>query len=728
MMIDRYVFGDHEHIALRMVACTAPLEIVDAAPDMLTIARDLVARGISVIPLDHPDDTWVTDPKMVGKTPAIKWKPLQDRLPTDAELQDWFGNDRQRNAATVTGAISNIVMVDGDSTPGLAWMRAHLPIPPVRIQTANGEHWPFRHPGVPVKNTVRLRTGDPAVKIDIRGDGGFTVAEGSLHRTGVLYTRLGTWPPISQLPAFDPAWLEPEGVEQPIPKSIPIVSDDERIRLARAWVAAQPPAVQGNGGDQRTFCVAAGVVVGHDLTVDQTFEILTPWNARCQPPWSDADLRAKIQHADQYGKGPRGQRLGQTAFVTSTTGQILKDHQGNVALAVQRCSVDLSYNVFAEQAFIEDPHGVHPLDDAAREDLWLRIDREYRFRPTFSFFEKVVNHLARVQAFHPVRNYLDALVWDRTPRIDRWLITYGGADEPFTPDNVQSYLEAVSAIALMAAVKRVEEPGCKFDEVLILESPQGLNKSSALRALCPRDEWFSDDLPLNVGSKELIERTLGKWIIEASDLAGKRKTEIEQLKATLSRQVDGPARMAYAHHAVQRRRHFIIIGTANSAAYLPDATGARRFWPVRIRKFDVPALVRDRERMWAEAVVRVHRGDSIRLPESLWSAAGVEQEARREIDPWEDKIGDALERIDPSGDGRRRISSEDLFNELVLTVTHRDRPAQLRLSHIMQRLGFARQAIWDPKSKRSAAGYVEDRLSGLDFGKDVEDIVEEPLA
>src|SRR6266567_3744973 len=127
-------------------------------------------------------------------------------------------------------------------------------------------------------------------------------------------------------------------------------------------------------------------------------------------------------------------------------------------------------------------------------------------------------------------------------------------------------------------------------------------------------------------------------------------------------------------------------------------------------------------------LVRVHRGDSIRLPESLWSAAGVEQEARREIDPWEDKIGDALERIDPSGDGRRRISSEDLFNELVLTVTHRDRPAQLRLSHIMQRLGFARQAIWDPKSKRSAAGYVEDRLSGLDFGKDVEDIVEEPLA
>src|SRR6185436_11555438 len=125
----------------------------------------------------------------------------------------------------------------------------------------------------------------------------------------------------------------------------------------------------------------------------------------------------------------------------------------------------------------------------------------------------------------------------------------------------------------------------KYDEMVVWESEQGSLKSSAAQALCPEASWFSDDLPLNLKSQQLIESTLGKWIVEASDLAGKRKAEIEQLKAMLSRQVDGPARMAYAHFAVERLRHFIIIGTTNSKSYLNDSTGARRFWPAEVQQF-----------------------------------------------------------------------------------------------------------------------------------------------
>ena len=176
--------------------------------DMLAVARDLVARGLSVIPLDHPDDTWVNNPKMVGKTPAIKWKKYQEARPTDADLVAWFGNGRKRNVAIPTGAISNIVVVDGDSAEGLAWMHAHLPPTPMRTQTAQGEHWGYRHPGVRVKNKVRINTGDPAIKIDIRADGGYVVTVGSLHRTRVPYLPLGTWPSTSELPIFDPAWIQ----------------------------------------------------------------------------------------------------------------------------------------------------------------------------------------------------------------------------------------------------------------------------------------------------------------------------------------------------------------------------------------------------------------------------------------------------------------------------------------------------------------------------------------
>jgi hypothetical protein len=192
---------------------------------MLLIARGLVSRGFSVFPLDHPDDTWVTDPDQIGKTPAIKWKRYQETRPTDADLVEWFGNDRKRNAAMVTGRISNLVVVDGDSAEGLAWMRAHLPETPMRTKTAKGEHWGYAHPGVSVKNKVRIQTGDPAIKVDVRGDGGFVVAPGSLHNKGVMYTPVGTWPQESELPTFDTAWLESETLDtspsNELPPSIP---------------------------------------------------------------------------------------------------------------------------------------------------------------------------------------------------------------------------------------------------------------------------------------------------------------------------------------------------------------------------------------------------------------------------------------------------------------------------------------------------------------------------
>jgi P4 family phage/plasmid primase-like protien len=181
----------------------------------LAIARGLVARGFSVFPLDHPDDTWVKNPADVGKTPAVKWGPYQKVRPTDAELVSWFGNGRRRNVAGATGVVSHVVVVDGDSAEGLAWMRRNLPPTPMRTQTAKGEHWFYGHPGVRVPNKGRIKTGDPAVKIDIRGDGGYVVMVGSLHRTRVAYEPLGTWPPVAELPTFDPAWIEePSRVER----------------------------------------------------------------------------------------------------------------------------------------------------------------------------------------------------------------------------------------------------------------------------------------------------------------------------------------------------------------------------------------------------------------------------------------------------------------------------------------------------------------------------------
>lgn len=84
---------------------------------------------------------------------------------------------------------------------------------------------------------------------------------------------------------------------------------EERIKLAKTWLAARPGAVEGSGGDNETYKVCCAVTIGHDLTADQAMVALADWNKRCEPPWTDHDLRGKIDSAIRYGTGNRGEQL-----------------------------------------------------------------------------------------------------------------------------------------------------------------------------------------------------------------------------------------------------------------------------------------------------------------------------------------------------------------------------------------------------------------------------------
>jgi predicted P-loop ATPase len=132
--------------------------------------------------------------------------------------------------------------------------------------------------------------------------------------------------------------------------------------------------------------------------------------------------------------------------------------------------------------------------------------------------------------------------------------------------------------------------------MLVLESPQGGDKSTGLQTLAVNPDWFSDDLPLNAEGKKVIESLLGHWIIEAAELTGMRRGEIEGLKAFLSRQIDR-ARMSYGRVVTEAPRQCVIFGTTNSRQYLRDNTGNRRFWPIAVKPFDIKALTRARDQL-----------------------------------------------------------------------------------------------------------------------------------
>lgn len=366
------------------------------------------------------------------------------------------------------------------------------------------------------------------------------------------------------------------------------------------------------------------------------------------------------------------------SFDCDKEGRPFATSQRNIRLAMRKLGVVVRHDLFAGRDRIDGLEGFGPpLDDAAANRLWLLTDEQFKFRPSRDLFLTVLSDAARQNAFHPVAEYLAGLRWDGIPRIGRWLATYGGAGDT-------TYARAVGELILVAAVRRVRQPGVKFDEMLVLESPQGTNKSTALKALAVRDDWFTDDLPLNAEAKRVIEALSGKWIVEAGELKGMRQGGANHLKGLLSRTHD-KARMAYDRLEREVPRQCVIVGTTNDSRYLRDTTGNRRFWPVAVTGFDLDALRRDRDQLWAEAAAREAEGAPIRLDPALWGDAAAEQDARRVEDPFYESLHAALGE---EAEGKLRAS--DAWSIVGKPPGMRTQDDNERLGDAMKRLGFER--------------------------------------
>lgn len=234
---------------------------------------------------------------------------------------------------------------------------------------------------------------------------------------------------------------------------------------------------------------------------------------------------------------------------------------------------------------------------------------------------------ARDCSFHPVRDYLDALQWDGKERLPFWLSDYLDA-----PDD--AYARAIGPMFLIAMAARILRPGCKADYMLVLEGPQGLLKSQACAVL--GGPWFSSSLPDITNVKDAMQHLRGKWLIEIAELHAIGRAETTLLKSFISREV--------GRSEVVQPRQCLFIGSTNEQGYLRDQTGNRRFWPVKCSAPDVDALSRDRDQLFAEAVVRFRRGEHW-WPDPAFEKATIapEQELRRDTDAWEPKIADWLE-------------------------------------------------------------------------------------
>jgi predicted P-loop ATPase len=246
-----------------------------------------------------------------------------------------------------------------------------------------------------------------------------------------------------------------------------------------------------------------------------------------------------------------------------------------------------------------------------------------------------ISKYAHEHAFHPVRNYLDWLAWDGKGRLRTWLVKCFGAEE-------NEYGEEIGKMFLISMVARIYRPGCKVDYMMILEGEQGLLKSLACNILA--GGYFSDQLP-DITSKEAFQHLRGKWLIEVAELHNYKRADIDHFKAFLTRQVER-YRPPWGRKEVHEPRQCTFVGTTNKALYLRDATGNRRFWPVKTGEIDLDWLRANRDQLFAEAA-QLYRAGVPWWPDRKFELETIrdEQEARYEPDVWEGPIQQYLDGL-----------------------------------------------------------------------------------
>lgn len=336
---------------------------------------------------------------------------------------------------------------------------------------------------------------------------------------------------------------------------------------------------------------------------------------------------------------------------------------------------------------------------------------------------QVIQHLAASRRVNPLKVFLSDKRWDGIPRLDTWLTEYMGVVE-------NDYTKAVGRKWMISAVARAMDPGCQADHMLIFEGEQGVGKSRAARILGGQFYTEYSGGMKSTQIKDMVHVILGKMIVEMSELAVIRRSDIETLKAILTTTVDD-VRLSYERDAKSYPRTCVFLGTTNEMgrAYIADQSGARRFWGVvvgEVKSINTELLQQDVNQLWAEAVEAYEKGEDWHtVPKELTKAEQTMRQVRvQDSDPWYDRIVRSLTTSDyhqtgvyghlngPNGTYEVTFTSTSDILQIVLNIDISRQTAadSDRLLRILRAIGFERRP---PKGGRILHSLSRDKVPHL---------------
>lgn len=292
--------------------------------------------------------------------------------------------------------------------------------------------------------------------------------------------------------------------------------------------------------------------------------------------------------------------------------------------------------------------------------------------------------LGKRASVHGPRQWMDSLLWDGLERVAHFFSDAFGAES-------NNYINAASKNFWIGMVARIYRPGCKMDNMIVLEGTQGALKSTALAAI--GGDWFTES-GTAITDKDFFQQLPGKMLVEIAELDAFSKADQRRIKSVLSRPVDR-YRPSYGRFARDYPRQCVFAGTTNEDHYLEDTTGGRRFWPIRCGAINLQMIRENREQLFAEAVERFKRGENWwEMPLEL---TRVEQEARRERDAWEGIVGRHLGQLYAATTTMESVAKESIQ----IAPDRLDKPTQRRLAQAMRLAGWVplENGQWVPRGQ-----------------------------
>lgn len=578
-------------------------------------------------------------------------KPLTPHGCKDAKrdvgaITAWWKRFPDASIGIATGSASNLIVIDLDldENKGLdgyeelaRWEHDNDEFPETvrSITGRGGSHIFFHHEGSDIGNRSGILDG-----IDVRGEGGYIIAPPSKHPNGTEYQ-----------------W-EYAPDETPLAEINATVREFLSIGKKEADEEFIVPALISAGKRNDTLYRLACSLQAKGLPDAAIMAAIKQTNlASCEIPVDDDEIQQIVSSAIRHQKGTLAivskdmpeWRAPKISYKIDKDGNVTDKPIQSIENAAEAIEYDkalfgrIRYNEIAYAPYVygnlpwKPNRGWREWTNNDDANLQRYIENKYGIKD----MSRIMTALTSVGGAHSVNPIKDMLEecyerWDGNKHIEYLLPSMLGSEK-------SEYTAEVMKLFMLGAIRRIYEPGCKFDYMMVLVSSQGTGKSTFLRLLTMNDKWFHDNFNTLDGDKA-FEKLRGIWIAELAELqATKRSKDVETIKSFITSRVD-TYRAPYERRTEQHPRMSVLAGTSNPVDFLTDRTGNRRFLPVTCGTHEITfdmfadetATKAEMAQAWGEAMdlfYHANKKPSLVIPKRLQDKALEMQTAYLEEDP-----------------------------------------------------------------------------------------------